>query len=353
LLLSGNPLARIRYAIAQPGRTLVPPAAVPTRRVGLVLGAGGILGSAWMTGALTALGERLDRPLGELDLVIGTSAGSVLAAALRCGMTVPELVDHHLDRPPRDGLPRVRAIEHETGDGFPPVPLPVLGSPRLLAAALAPPWRVPPLVALAGLLPLGRARLRSLVRLVDSLQARLGATPDRWVPGAPLWVVSVDYDTGRRVVFGRAGAPPSSVADAVLASCAIPGWIAPQVVDGRRYIDGGVVSATSVALLARESSPRLDEVYVLAPLASHAYDHPLDPIAGVERGFRRWWTLALDREVAAVRATGARVTVLTPGPADLEVMGGNLMDPFRRRVVLQRSCETSSRALAGAVRAAA
>jgi hypothetical protein len=33
---------------------------------------------------------------------------------------------------------------------------------------------VPPLVALAGLLPLGRARLRSLVRLVDSLQARLG-----------------------------------------------------------------------------------------------------------------------------------------------------------------------------------
>jgi NTE family protein len=57
--------------------------------------------------------------------------------------------------------------------------------------------------------------------------------------------------------------------------------------------------------------------------------------------------------VAAVRATGARVTVLTPGPADLEVMGGNLMDPFRRRVVLQRSCETSSRALAGAERAAA
>jgi NTE family protein len=321
--------------------------------VGLVLGAGGILGSAWMTGALAALAERLDRPLGELDLMLGTSAGSVLAAALRCGMSVSELVDHHLDRTsPRDGLPRVRAIEHETGDGLPPVPLPVVGSPKLLAAAVAPPWRVPPLVALAGLLPLGRARLRSLVRLVDSLQARLGATPDRWVPGAPLWVVSVDYDTGRRVVFGRAGGPPSSVAEAVLASCAIPGWIAPQVVGGRRYIDGAVVSTTSVALLARRSAPPLDEVYVLAPMASHAYDHPIDPVAGVERGFRRWWTLALDREVAAVRATGARVTVLTPGPADLAVMGGNLMDPYRRRVVLERSCETSSRALAEA-RAAA
>ena len=324
------------------------------RRVGLVLGAGGILGSAWMTGALAALGDHLDRPLGELDLVLGTSAGSVLAAALRCGMSVPELVDHHLDRAStRDGLPEVRTIARETGDGLPPAPLPVVGSPRLLAAALAAPWRVPPLVALTGLLPLGRARLRSLVRLVDSLQARLGATPDHWVPGAPLWVVSVDYDTGRPVVFGRAGGPPSSVADAVLASCAIPGWIAPQVVGGRRYIDGAVASTTSVALLARQTAPRLDEVYVLAPMASHAYDQPLDPVAGVERSFRRWWTCALDREVAAVRATGARVTVLTPGPADLTVMGGNLMDPYRRRAVLERSCETSARALAGAQRAAA
>ena len=140
------------------------------RRIGLVLGAGGILGSAWMTGGLAALVEHLDRPLGELDLVVGTSAGSVLAAALRCGMSVPELVDHHLDRASsRDGLPKVRAIARETGDGLPPVPLPVVGSPRLLAAALTAPWRVPPLVALAGLLPLGRARLRSLVRLVDSL----------------------------------------------------------------------------------------------------------------------------------------------------------------------------------------
>ena len=324
------------------------------RRVGLVLGAGGILGSAWMTGALAALGDHLDRPLGELDLVLGTSAGSVLAAALRCGMSVPELVDHHLDRTStRAGLPEVRTIARETGDGLPPAPLPVVGSPRLLAAALAAPWRVAPLVALTGLLPLGRARLRSLVRLVDSLQARLGATPDHWVPGAPLWVVSVDYDTGRRVVFGRAGGPPSSVADAVLASCAIPGWIAPQVVGGRRYIDGAVASTTSVALLARESVALLDEVYVLAPMASHAYDQPLDPVAGVERSFRRWWTCALDREVAAVRATGARVTVLTPGPADLTVIGGNLMDPYRRRAVLERSCETSARAQAGAQRAAA
>jgi NTE family protein len=60
--------------------------AVPGRsrpRVGLVLGAGGVLGAAWMTGALPALQDRLPCPLGEVDLIVGTSAGSVIAAALR------------------------------------------------------------------------------------------------------------------------------------------------------------------------------------------------------------------------------------------------------------------------------
>jgi NTE family protein len=139
----------------------------------------------------------------------------------------------------------------------------------------------------------------------------------------------------------------------VLASCAIPGWITPQVVDGRRYVDGGVASSTSVALLARESAPQLDEVYVLAPLASHAYDAPFDPVATVERGVRRVITRRLDREVRALRARGIRVTVLTPGPADLAVMGGNLLNPRRRPAVLERSLETSAEALAQAWQEAA
>ena len=53
-------------------------------RVALVLGAGGVLGAAWMTGALVRLQELLPGPAAEVDLMVGTSAGSVLAAALRC-----------------------------------------------------------------------------------------------------------------------------------------------------------------------------------------------------------------------------------------------------------------------------
>ena len=76
----------------------------------------------------------------------------------------------------------------------------------------------------------------SLITMVATLQGRIGVTPDRWVPGAPLWVVAVNYDSGRRVVFGRAGGPPASVGDAVLASCAMIGSRSPPVTDAVRKL---------------------------------------------------------------------------------------------------------------------
>ncbi len=220
-------------------------------------------------------------------------------------------------------------------DGLSRLSLPWIGSPRLLLSAAGHPMRMNPVIAASALLPVGRSRMGSLIRVVAELQGRLGVTPDRWVPGPPLWVVAVDYDSGRRVVFGRAGGPQAGVGEAVLASCAIPGLFVPQVIDGRRYVDGGVASSTSVGLLARPGAPRLDVVYVLAPMASHDYDQPRDPVARMERGMRHVLTRWLDAEVRAVRATGTTVVVLTPGPADLRVMGGNLMNPRRRGDVLE------------------
>lgn len=317
-------------------------------RIGLVLGAGGVLGSAWTTGMLAELATRLDRPLHGLDLIVGTSAGSVLGAALRCGVDVRELLAYQrgeqLDE--SDGaLPELAALDREAGDGAPRLPLPWIGSPRLLLAAAGQPMRMNPVIAASALLPVGRSRMGSLIALVGALQERIGVTADRWVPGSPLWVVAVDYDAGRRVVFGRAGGPPASVAEAVLASCAIPGWFTPQLIDGRRYVDGGVASATSLGLLARPGAPALDVVYVLAPMASHEPDHPWDPVTVVERRMRRLLTRWLDTEVDAVRGTGTRVVVLTPGRAELAVMGGNLMNPRRRTAVLEAALAVAPAAL--------
>jgi len=155
--------------------------------------------------------------------------------------------------------------------------------------------------------------------------------------------MAVDYDSGRRVAFGRAGAPPATLPEAVVASCSIPGWYRPAVIGGRRYVDGGVHSSTSLDLLAEVD---LDDVYVLAPMASYVIDTPRNAYARLERQFRRLITIGLQLEARKVQARGIRVTVLTPGPEDLTAIGANLMDPRRRIRVLDTSLRTSAAALA-------
>jgi len=155
-------------------------------------------------------------------------------------------------------------------------------------------------------------------------------------------VVAMDYDSGKRVAFGRDGSPPAALDEAVMASCAIPGWYAPVTIAGRRYVDGGAWSTTNVDLLGREG---LDEVYVLAPMASFVADHPRKLGPRLERRIRRQVTLRLLREAAKVGGAGAALTVLTPGPEDLAVMGANLMDPAKRLAVLDTSLRTSADAL--------
>jgi len=322
-------------------------------RVGLVLGAGGVLGAAWMTGALPALQERLPCPLGEVDLIIGTSAGSVIAAALRCGVSIDEMIAHQ--RGEAAGPLGDSAVDRLTGGPWPPAPQLRLGSARLMLAMLLTPHRVHPTVGASAWLPLGRGNHGALRDMVDALHRHsfgLPATsepPSDWVD-AETWIVAVDYDSGRRAVFGRPGAPPARLADAVVASCSIPGWYEPTVIGGRRYVDGGVRSPTSLGMMARAG---VDEVFVLAPMASVVAGRPRLPHEHLERQLRALITMTMLREVRALRTAGVGVTVLTPGPDDLAVMGANLMDPRRRRIVLETSLATSAGALANPAGSAA
>jgi NTE family protein len=306
-------------------------------RRGLVLGAGGVLGLAWSIGALRALEEAEGFDPRTAEVVVGTSAGSVLAALIGSGLSTRALVNNWRGALDPDDPPL--AYDYDGERALPPRPAVRLGSSRLLLRTLAGRGAVSPLGVLAAVAPLGRGSLAALAGVIE------GAAPSAGWPQSPAtWIVAMDYDTGRRVVFGQPDEPGIGLAQAVTASCAIPGWYAPVVAAGRRYVDGGGISTTSADLLAGRG---LDEVLVLAPMASFAYDRPRSTVARMERRLRRAWTRRLLREADVVRRSGAAVTLLGPGPEDLAVIGANLMDPRRRAAVLETSLRTTAQALAG------
>jgi NTE family protein len=291
-----------------------------------------------MIGALSALSDALDWDPRDAEVIVGTSAGSVLAAMIGCGLGVDTLVNHQRGVL-APGDPKID-FDHETASGgaLPPRPQLRIGSRALLARSVLHPRRVPVLATLSGLAPRGRGTLTAVGDLVNAVN-----TDGRWPEHPATWLIAMDYDTGRRVPFGRAGQPTATMAEAVMASCSIPGWYQPLLINGRRYVDGGALSPTSLDLLADAG---LDEVFVLAPMISFDYDEPPTVVGRLERRFRRAMTKRVLREAGKVRRRGSTVTLLGPGREDLEAIGVNLMDHRRRTAVLDTSLRTTAAALA-------
>jgi NTE family protein len=317
-------------------------------RRALVLGGGGVLGFAWMLGALSALESVAGFEAHDVDVAVGTSAGSVVAGLLGCGVPVEVVARHHQGVP----LPEDPVIAYEygtaTGSALPPRPGWLPAAPRLAWDGIRHPGSVSPIVALSGLLPSGRASLLAVHDLVAAVAAEAGFG-DSW-PDAPRpWVVAVDFRTGRRIVFGRNDLPPAkdgrprtvrtaTLADAVQASCSIPGWYPPTMIGGVPYVDGGAVSNASADVLLGTD---VEEVYVFAPMGALEPDRPRTAIARLERRVRRAITKRLVADAAALRADGKRVCLVTPDAVDLSVMGINLMDPSRREAVFESARKTS------------
>jgi NTE family protein len=290
-----------------------------------------------MIGALCALEEVTGCDVRTAEVVIGTSAGAVVAALLGAGATPADLRDHQLGAANAGGPLAGLDFDYSCTGGGPGWPQLGLGSFPLLARWARNPMRYSPLVALSAVAPRARATLEPLGGLIDSV------TPaGTWSIHPDVRAVAMDYRTGERVVFGRAGPVRAGLAEAVMASCAVPGWFAPVDIGRRRYVDGAVLSPTNAELAAGRG---LDEVCILAPMASDRLDQPDSVLARCERHVRRIMTRQVLREANAVGVDGAKVVLLRPGPEDLEAMGGNVMDPTRRLPVLRTSLRTTAATL--------
>jgi NTE family protein len=291
-------------------------------RVGLVLGGGGLVGLAYHAAALTALEHDLGWDARSADVIVGTSAGSIVACLLRRGVPASDLAARAVGVEPAASPPPWTAGLSDQS-GLPPwSPRSMLRPPRLPGPALVArwtrrPWRIDPISATMGLLANGLVEPAQQARQLDEA---LG--PD-W-PDARTWICAVRQHDLRRVVFGHTiQARPTQ---AVMASCAVPGYFAPIGIDGVHYLDGGIHSPTNAAVLADEA---LDLVIVVSPMSGHASRR-----WGIDGWMRRYARAKLDPEVRRIERRGTPAVVLEPGPAVTGLLAGDFMDTTRLRAIV-------------------
>lgn len=306
---------------------------------GLVLGAGGGTGRAFHAGVLAALDDALGIDARDARVIVGTSAGAADAALVRAGISPHDLFAHITDRP---CTPAGEALFASIPGWHEPVELgsPMRwrpSSPARLAALARRPWEVLPRTfgtVVAAMMPLGR---RSTEVIEDAL---VPLYPEQWCE-RPLWVCTVRLDDGCRVVFGHErDAPPTTIGRAVAASCAMPGYFAPVVIDGARYVDGGMFSTTNADLIAGLG---LDIVIISSPntMMPGAIGPSPDAL------FRSACRLLTRRETGRVRRAGTAVLLLEPCGDDVRVMGtvAESMSSLRLAEVAAQAYESTMRRL--------
>jgi len=276
-------------------------------RHALVLGGGGVTGVAWETGVLKGLRDAGVDVTGA-DLVVGTSAGSIVGAQLTTGFDLDGLFNAQLapatTAPAADiskflGFLATLAVEVDL-------------TPEQLRSRIGT-------MALEAKYPDGTGRLETILgRLL------MPEWPDR-----RLLITAVDAANGAFVTWDRTSGV--ALPQAVASSCAVPGVFPPVEIQGRYYMDGGMRSPTNADLAAGH-----EQVVVIAPTGAQPRGVP-DPLAALpaDSAIVRW-ARALDGEVEGLRSAGSAVHVIVPDAAALEAIGLDVLD--------QRSREPAARA---------
>lgn len=240
-------------------------------RIGLALAGGGFLGAAWELGALCALAEAIDGfdPT-RLDVYVGVSAGSFIAAGLVNGVSPHRMVQLFVEGDSDDEtLEPSRLLRPAFGAWSKAA----RSFPRTIARAtggvLDTGVRRPQAALWRGFDELLRGLPDGFVdgvpaeRELARLLGRAGRTNDFRRTKAPLRIVATDVDSGMPVALGSPGHDRVPISRAVAASSAVPGLFPPVRIGAHRYVDGAL-NKTLHASLALEAGAGL--VLCLNPL---------------------------------------------------------------------------------------
>jgi NTE family protein len=281
----------------------------------LVLAGGGAAGNAWELGLIAGLSDaRVD--VTEADLIIGTSAGSTVAAQITSGTRPADLYAAILAEVPKpqagDARSDRRRAPNFSGPSYLEWSNQIIGSAenasdmrrRMGAAALE----------------MDASDGSSQTRWRDIVAARL---PSQHWPQQPVLITAVDAHTGEPVVFDR-----HSGVDLVDAIAASTSAMTPYRIGENRYINGGYRRSENADLAAGYG-----RVLVLSPFGGRSR-MPLE------------WGMDLATQVDELRARGSRVETVFPDAGAGEVFDANALDPSTRPQAA-RGGYNQGRALAG------
>lgn len=260
-----------------------------TGKRALVLAGGGVAGIAWETGVLCGIADESPATaaaLLESDVLVGTSAGSAVSAQLGSGTGLDELFARQVAEASPELDPGVGV------EGIAELFLAAMTRPNTTAAQKM--QRIGAVALAAETVP-AAVRRRVIERRLPS---------HRW-PDRCLRITAIDIDTGELMVFdGESGV---DLVDAVAASCAVPGVWPPVVIDGRRYMDGGMRSSVNLDVA--------DDCGVAVVLVPSGESSP-SPFSG-----------GVASEVAAF---DGRAMAVFADPAAVRAFGSNPLDPACR-----------------------
>lgn len=271
----------------------------------------------------------------DADVIIGSSAGSVVGAYLRSGMTTEDM--WLLAR----GLHPTHKSFGGSGDDKPALFVPtfsnpfeivrhMIGSSYVLARALSPfPLRPPAFLKAA--FPGG------LFAMAEGEQRFAEELPAEW-PDKDLWLTTIDIVSGRRIVLGRQGSPRVDLPRAVLASAAIPGVYPPVQVGRRSLIDGGTQSTSNLDLAVQYGA---DRIIAVVPMAFDT----VEPPGVLGRLMRQIPARRLSSEVALANRRGIEVLMFRPSAAEVSSHSMNLMRSAGLEKIAESAFEETLKAL--------
>jgi NTE family protein len=270
----------------------------------LVLSGGGPVGIAWQSGLTVGLAEQ-GVQLRDADLIVGTSAGSVVGAQIAFGRDLNEQVERYRQADARRAA--APAADAATLPAAPEAQMQKLM--EVMTGALtedADPEHARMLIGKFAL----EAETIPEEQFIESFRYLDGeGWPRRYA------CTAVDAETGAFIVWD--GGNQAELPRAVASSCAVPGVYPPITIDGRRYIDGGMRSGTNADLAEGN-----DRVLIVSLMGATRLGATTDP--RMERYRRR-----MDHELMVLSDAGGSVELLAPDDEAAQVLGVNLMDPTR------------------------